>query len=260
VSLHRATPEQIQPILRALSGERAAIDAAGGPDKLTAAVAGLIDHTLLKPEASEDDIRRLCAEGVRHSFATVVVNPIYAALAAECVRSSAVRVCTVAGFPLGAAPTEAKRYEAQLALQAGAAEVDMVISIGAVKSGKYDLVESDVAAVVKACHAAAALCKVILETALLTTEEKQRVCQACLAAGADFVKTSTGFGPSGATPEDVALMRAAVGTRAGVKAAGGIRTLGDVEKMLAAGATRIGCSSSVRILEELRHRMGSASH
>jgi deoxyribose-phosphate aldolase len=259
VSLHLATPEQIQPILRALSGDPAALAAAGGAARLVAAVAGLLDHTLLKPEASEDDIRRLCAEGVRHGFATVVVNPVYVPLAAECVRSSAVRVCSVAGFPLGATPTAAKRYEAQLALEAGAAEVDMVISIGAVKSGKYELVESDIAAVVEDCHGAGALCKVILETALLTAPEKERSCRACLATGADFVKTSTGFGPSGATVEDVALLRAAVGTRAGVKAAGGIRTLADVEKMLAAGATRLGASSSVRIIEELRLRTGFAS-
>ncbi len=238
---------------------RLVIDA--GADRISAgpavgqvdgAVAGLIDHTLLKPEASRDDIRKLCQEAMRFGFASVCINPWYVPLAAERLRGSKVKVCTVAGFPLGATLPQVKIYEAEEAIKLGAQEVDMVINVGALKSGQDDVVELDVRGVVEACHRGGAICKVILETALLTIEEKVRACVACKKAGADFVKTSTGFGPAGATAEDVALMRAVVGAQIGVKAAGGIRTLEDLKKMVSAGATRIGASASVRILEEAR--------
>jgi len=220
--------------------------------QVDADIAALIDHTLLKPEASRDDIRKLCQEAVRFSFASVVVNPWYVPLAAELVRGSQVKVCTVAGFPLGSTLPQVKIYETEEAVKLGAQEIDMVINVGALKSGQDDLVELDVRGVVEASHRGGAICKAILETALLTLEEKVRASIACKKAGADFVKTSTGFGPGGATAEDVALMRAVVGSEVGVKAAGGIRSLEDLRKMVSAGATRIGASASVRILEEAR--------
>ncbi len=220
--------------------------------QVDADIAALIDHTLLKPEASRDDIRKLCQEAVRFSFASVVVNPWYVPLAAELVRGSQVKVCTVAGFPLGSTLPQVKIYETEEAVKMGAQEIDMVINVGALKSGQDDLVELDVRGVVEASHRGGAICKAILETALLTLEEKVRASIACKKAGADFVKTSTGFGPGGATAEDVALMRAVVGSDVGVKAAGGIRSLEDLRKMVSAGATRIGASASVRILEEAR--------
>ena len=225
-----------------------------GPDvaQLDADVAALIDHTLLKPEASRDDIRKLCQEAVRFSFASVVVNPWYVPLAAELARGSPVKVCTVVGFPLGATLPQVKIYETEETIKLGAQEIDMVINVGALKSGQDDVVELDIRGVADASHCGGAICKVILETALLTIEEKVRACIAAKNAGADYVKTSTGFGPSGATAEDVALMRAVVGSEIGVKAAGGIRTLEDVKKMVSAGATRIGASASVKILEQAR--------
>jgi len=220
--------------------------------QVDAEIAGRIDHTLLKPEASRDEIRKLCQEAVRFGFASVVINPWYVALAAELVRHSPVKVCTVVGFPLGATLSQVKIYETEQVLKLGAQEIDMVINIGALKSGQDDVVELDVRGVVEASHRSGAICKVILETGLLTTEEKVRACLAAKNAGADFVKTSTGFGPGGATAEDVALMRAVVGAEVGVKAAGGIRSLEDLQRMVSAGATRIGASASVRILEEAR--------
>ncbi len=225
---------------------------AGPAAQVDAAIAALIDHTLLKPEASRDDIRKLCQEAVRFSFASVCINPWYVPLAAELVRGSSVKVCTVAGFPLGATLPQVKIYETEQAIKLGAQEIDMVINIGALKSGQDDVVELDIRGVVEASHRGGAICKVILETALLTIEEKVRACVACKNAGADFVKTSTGFGPAGATAEDVALMRAVVGSDIGIKAAGGIRSLEDLKKMVSAGATRIGASASVRIIEEAR--------
>ena len=230
----------------------ARISAGPAITQVDAAVAALIDHTLLKPEASQADIRKLCQEAVRFGFASVVVNPWYVPLAAELVRGSEVKVCTVAGFPLGATLPQVKIYETEEAIKLGAQEIDMVINIGALKSGQDEVVELDVRGVVEASHRGGAICKVILETSLLTIEEKVRACVACKKAGADFVKTSTGFGPGGATAEDVALMRAVVGSEIGVKAAGGIRSLEDLKKMVSAGATRIGASASVRILEEAR--------
>jgi deoxyribose-phosphate aldolase len=228
------------------------ISAGADVRQFDAAIAHLIDHTLLKPEATRNDIVKLCQEALRFQFASVCVNPCYVPLAAEQLRGSAVRVCTVAGFPLGATLTQVKAYEAAEAVRLGAQEVDMVINVGALKSGQDDFVEQDIRAVVDACHRAGAICKVILETALLTPDEKVRACLASKNAGADFVKTSTGFGPGGATAEDVALMRAVVGREMGVKAAGGVRTLEDLKKMVSAGATRIGASASVKILEQAR--------
>lgn len=218
--------------------------------ELEAGFAGLIDHTLLKPEASRDDIRKLCREAVRFGFASVCINPWNVPLAAELVRGSAVKVCTVIGFPLGATLPRVKIQEAEEAIKLGAQEVDMVLNIGALKSGQDDVVESDIRGVVDAAHRGGAICKVIFETSLLTVEEKVRAAVASKKAGADFVKTSTGFSTGGATAEDVALMRAVVGSQIGVKASGGVRTLDDVKKMVCAGATRIGASASVKIMEQ----------
>jgi len=225
---------------------------AGPAVSVDAEIAALIDHTLLKPEASRDDLRKLCQEAVRFGFASVVVNPWYVPLAAELVRGSSVKVCTVVGFPLGATLPQVKIHEAEETIKLGAQEIDMVINIGALKSGQDDVVEFDIRGVVEASHRGGAICKAILETALLTMEEKVRASVAAKNAGADYVKTSTGFGPAGATAEDVAVMRAVVGSEVGVKAAGGIRTLEDLKKMVSAGATRIGASASVKILEQAR--------
>ncbi|MGH9735569.1 MAG: deoxyribose-phosphate aldolase [Candidatus Acidiferrales bacterium] len=215
-------------------------------------VARLIDHTLLKPEASRDDIRRISEEALKYGFATVCVNPTNVAQAADVLRGSNVHVCTVAGFPLGATPPQVKIYETEQSIGLGAREIDMVINIGALKSGDYAALEDDIRGVVDACHHGGSVCKVILECALLTDGEKQDACRAAQNAGAEFVKTSTGFGPGGATVDDVRLMRAAVGPEMGVKAAGGIRTFEDLKRMVEAGATRIGASASVKIIEEAR--------
>jgi deoxyribose-phosphate aldolase len=219
---------------------------------IEADIARLIDHTLLKPEATRDDIRKLCLEALKFGFASVCINPWNVSLAAEILRGSEVRVCTVVGFPLGATLPQVKMFEAEESIKLGAQEIDMVINVGALKSAQDDAVESDIRGVADACHRGGAICKVILETALLTMEEKVRGSLAAKNAGADFVKTSTGFGPGGATAEDVRLMRAVVGGEIGVKAAGGVRTLEDLQKMVEAGATRIGASASVKILEQAR--------
>jgi deoxyribose-phosphate aldolase len=229
---------------------RISAGAAVGP--IEADIARLIDHTLLKPEASRDDIRKLCEEALKYGFASVCVNPWNVSQAAEMLRGSEVRVCTVAGFPLGATLPQVKVYEAEEAIKLGAQEVDMVINVGALKSGQDEAVEADIRGVVEASHRGGAIVKVILETALLTTDEKVRGSLAAKNAAADFVKTSTGFGPGGATAEDVRLMRAVVGGEIGVKAAGGVRSLEDLKKMVEAGATRIGASASVKILEQAR--------
>ncbi len=215
-------------------------------------IARLIDHTLLKPEASREDIQRLCEEAIDYGFASVCVNPWNVSQAAELVRGTEVRVCAVVGFPLGATLPIVKEFEAGEALKAGAQEIDMVINVGALKSGQEALAEADIRGVADASHRAGALCKVILETALLTREEKVRGSLLAKKAGADFVKTSTGFGPGGATVEDVRLIRETVGSGTGIKAAGGVRTLEEVRKMVEAGATRIGTSSGVKIIEQLR--------
>jgi deoxyribose-phosphate aldolase len=238
---------------------RAVIDA--GADRIScgptarpaeAGVAALIDHTLLKPDATRDDITKLCTEAAKFRFASVCVNPWNVAQAAELLRGSCVKVCTVVGFPLGATLPQVKIYEAEQAIKLGAQEIDMVENVGALKSGRDEVVEQDIRGVVEACHRSGAICKVILETTLLTNDEKFRASIAAKNAGADFVKTSTGFASGGATAEDVVLMRAAVGAGMGIKASGGIRTLDDVKKMVSAGATRIGASASVKILEQVR--------
>ncbi len=218
----------------------------------TQKIAGVIDHTILKPEATSAQIRQLCEEALHFGFASACMNPFYVPLAAELMRGSAVKVCTVAGFPLGATTTDAKVFEAQEAIQHGAQEIDMVMNVGALKSGDDEAVEEDIRRVTDACHRGKAICKVILENCLLTREEKIRACQIAMRAGADYVKTSTGFNSGGATVEDVELMRATVGPKMGVKASGGIRTYEDVLKMVAAGATRIGTSSGVKIVEQAR--------
>jgi deoxyribose-phosphate aldolase len=210
-------------------------------------LARLIDHTLLKPEATETQIRTLCAEARQYQFAAVCVNPSWVSLCAELVSGSNVRVCTVIGFPLGATTTIVKVAEARDAIGNGATEIDMVINIGALKSGNDDLVRRDVREVVMAAQGKALL-KVILETALLTREEKIKACLLAKQAGADFVKTSTGFGPGGATVEDVALLRETVGKQMGVKASGGIRDRATAESLVKAGATRLGTSSSIAIV------------
>ena len=217
--------------------------------KIDPAIASLIDHTILKPEATRADVLKVCREARQYSFASVCINPYWVPLVRGELAGSTVKVCTVVGFPLGATSTESKAAETAIAIRDGAEEVDMVINVGALRSGENDVVKGDIAAVVGAAHPRGVVVKVILETALLDDKQKTVACQLAKAAGADFVKTSTGFGPSGATAHDVALMRQTVGPEMGVKAAGGIRTLADLEAMKAAGATRIGASASVKIVE-----------
>jgi deoxyribose-phosphate aldolase len=212
--------------------------------------AALIDHTLLKPEANESDIRKLCSEAAEFGFASVCVNPSWVKTAAEFLKGSGVPVCTVIGFPLGATLPDVKAYEARRSIFNGAREVDMVINIGALKSGDDCTVEDDIRAVVEAAHENHILCKVIIETALLTDEEKVRACLAAKNAGADFVKTSTGFSKGGATVHDVSLMRKTVGRALGVKASGGVKGIDDARAMFEAGATRIGASVGVKIAQE----------
>lgn len=208
-------------------------------------LASYIDHTLLKPEATESQIRVLCAEARQWRFASVCVNPRWAATAAEELRGSRVKVCTVIGFPLGASVSAVKEFEARRAVADGADELDMVVSVGDLKAGRDEYVRSDIAAVVRGAQGRTV--KVIIEACLLTDEEKARACRLAAAAGADFVKTSTGFSKGGATVHDVALMRAVVGPDVGVKAAGGIHTRAEAEEMIAAGATRIGASAGAAI-------------
>ena len=212
-------------------------------------LASYIDHTLLKPEASREQIRAVCEEAKQYHFASVCVNPCWVPLIAEELKGSGVSVCCVIGFPLGASLSSVKAFEAREAVAAGAQEIDMVINIGAVKSGGWELVREDIAAV-NAAKGTAKL-KVIIETCLLTDEEKVRVCQIAKEAGADFVKTSTGFSTGGATVHDVELMRKTVGPEMGVKASGGVRTLADALAMIEAGASRLGASAGVKIIEAL---------
>jgi deoxyribose-phosphate aldolase len=221
--------------------------------------ASLIDHTLLKPEATDEDIKRLCDEAARYRFASVCVNPTWVRVAACALQGSGVPVCTVIGFPLGATMSDVKAYEARRAIQDGAREVDMVINVGALKSGDDCLVEHDIHAVVEAAHEYGVTTKVIIETALLTDEEKVRACQAAKRAGADFVKTSTGFSKGGATVADILLMRSTVGPDLGVKASGGVKNLEDARKLVEAGATRIGASVGVKIAQEAAGEKGAAS-
>jgi deoxyribose-phosphate aldolase len=215
------------------------------------AVARVIDHTLLKPEATAEQVTRLCEEAVRFEFATAFINPWFVPFAASLLQGTTVKVGAPVGFPLGANTTATKRAEAQDLLRLGAHELDMVLNIGALKSRERKLVENDIRGVVEIAHESGALLKVILETVLLTVDEKILACELAVAAGADFVKTSTGFAGGGATVDDVALMRGVVGKRAGVKASGGIRSVSDLVAMLDAGANRIGTSAGVEIVKEL---------
>lgn len=212
--------------------------------------ASLIDHTLLKPEATEAEIKTLCEEAAQHRFASVCVNPTWVRAAACHLNKTGVPVCTVVGFPLGATLPDVKAYEARRAIFDGAREIDMVLNVGALKSGDDCAAEHDIRLVAQAAHEFGLICKVIIETALLTDDEKVRACQAAQRAGADFVKTSTGFAKGGATVADVALMRQTVGAELGVKASGGVRSLEDARRMVEAGATRIGASVGVKIAQE----------
>ncbi len=237
-------PEDVDSII-ASGADR--ISATSGVGDAGERMASMIDHTVLKPSASREDIEKLCEEARRFRFASVCVNPCYVPLCAQMLRMTSVKVCTVVGFPLGANRSEVKAFETERAISDGAQEVDMVINVGALKSKDHELVESDIRAVVEMCRSIV-VSKVIIEAALLTDEEKVTACTLAKAAGADFVKTSTGFGPGGATAHDVALMRGVVGEDMGVKAAGGIRDVETAEEMIAAGASRIGASASVKIV------------
>lgn len=224
----------------------------------TAGVSTMIDHTLLKPDATRDEIEKLCREAAEFHFATVCVNPTWVALSAARLRGTGVGVCSVVGFPLGATTAEVKNFETRRAIYDGATEIDMVINVGALKSGDLRTVERDIEAVTEPCRQCGVGSKVIIEAALLTDEEKITACTLSKAAGADFVKTSTGFGPGGATAADVALMRRVVGAEMGVKAAGGVRDLEGLKAMVAAGASRVGASAGVRIVQESRGQATAA--
>ena len=239
-------PDRLQGVIEA-GATRVGVHATGGAP---ASVAAMIDHTLLKPDATRTQIEELCREAAQFGFATVCVNPTWVALSAQRLKGSGTRVCSVVGFPLGATTPDVKAYETRRAIFDGAREIDMVINVGALKSGDLRTVEIDLEAVTGASRDCGALSKVIIEAALLSDDEKVTACTLAKAAGADYVKTSTGFGPGGATPADVALMRRVVGTAMGVKAAGGIRDYETVKTMVAAGATRVGASAGVRIVKE----------
>lgn len=244
--LYECCPERLHGVLEA-GASRLGLHASGAP---AGPVASLIDHTLLKADATKAEIEKLCGEAAEFGFATVCVNPTWVALAARRLRGSRSGVCSVVGFPLGATTPDVKHYETRRAIFDGAREVDMVINIGALKSGDLRLVERDIEAVVGACREAGVVSKVIIEAALLTDDEKVTATTLTKAAGADFVKTSTGFGPGGATAADVALMRRVVGAEMGVKAAGGVKDFAALEAMVKAGATRIGASAGVRIVQQ----------
>jgi deoxyribose-phosphate aldolase len=227
------------------------------PDNL----ASFIDHTLLKPEASESDILKVCAEAAEYRFKSVCVNPVWVKTVKTALKGSGVLTCSVVGFPLGATPSDVKTFEARGAVLDGADEIDMVINIAAARAGDKGALVEDIAAVAEAVHASGATLKVIIETALLDDTQKVLACEAAVEAGADFVKTSTGFNGGGATPEDVALMRRTVGPAVGVKASGGVRSLADAQAMIAAGATRIGASSGIAIVRgEVKDEQGSSAY
>jgi deoxyribose-phosphate aldolase len=239
-------PDRLRGVIDA-GATRVGVYAFGGAPT---GVASMIDHTLLKPDATRANIEELCREAAQFRFATVCVNPTWVALAARLLAGSGVGVCSVVGFPLGATTADVKAYETRRAIFDGAREIDMVINVGALKSGDLAAAERDITAVVVPCRDCGVLSKVIIEAALLTDDEKVTACTLAKAAGADYVKTSTGFGPGGATAADVALMRRVVGAEMGVKAAGGVRDLDAVKAMIAAGATRVGASAGVRIVQE----------
>jgi deoxyribose-phosphate aldolase len=246
--LYDCCPGRVGGLIDA-GASRLGLHAAGGRP---GDVASLIDHTLLKPEATQQEIEALCREASEFHFATVCVNPAWVALAARWLRGSGVGVCSVVGFPLGATTADVKQYETRRVIYDGAAEVDMVINIGALKSGDLRTVERDIEAVASACRECGVLSKVIIEAALLTDEEKVTASTLSKAAGADYVKTSTGFAKGGATVADVELMRRVVGPEMGVKAAGGVRDYAQLKAMQAAGATRVGASAGVKIVRESR--------
>lgn len=248
-------PDRVQSVIDA-GATRLGLHAAGGG---TGDVSSLIDHTLLKPDATAQDVDTLCAEAAEHRFATVCVNPAWVRRAATRLRGSGVGICAVVGFPLGATTADVKHFETRRVIFDGATEVDMVINVGALKSGDLRTVERDIESVAMPAADCGVLSKVIIEAALLTDDEKVTACTLARAAGADFVKTSTGFGPGGATAHDVALMRRVVGDRMGVKAAGGVRELDQVKAMVAAGASRIGASAGVRIVGQARGGGSGAS-
>jgi deoxyribose-phosphate aldolase len=248
-------PSRLRGVLDA-GATRLGVHASGGAPS---GVSGMIDHTLLKPDATRADIEKLCREAAEYRFATVCVNPAWVAIAASLLRGSGVGVCSVVGFPLGATTPDVKQYETRRAIYDGASEIDMVINIGALKSGDLRTVEKDIEAVVDPCRQCGVISKVIIEAALLTDEEKVTASTLTKAAGADFVKTSTGFGPGGATVADVALMRRVVGAEMGVKAAGGVRDLEGLKAMVAAGASRVGASAGVRIVQESRGEKRTAA-
>ncbi len=239
-------PDRLSGVIDA-GATRVGLHAAGGAPS---GIASMIDHTLLKPDATRQQIEELCREAAQFKFATVCVNPAWVATCARLLQGSGVLVCSVVGFPLGATTADVKGYETQRAIFDGAREIDTVINVGALKSGDLHVVEKDIEAVVEPCRACGVLSKVIIEAALLNDDEKVTACQLVKAAGADYVKTSTGFGPGGATAADVALMRRVVGAEMGVKAAGGVRDLESVKAMIAAGATRVGASAGVKIVQQ----------
>ena len=254
--LYECCPDRLRGVIEA-GATRLGLHAAGGA---AAGVASMIDHTLLKPDATRKDVQSLCREAAEYSFASVCVNPTWVAECAGLLRDTSVKVCSVVGFPLGATTADTKHYETRRAIFDGAREIDMVINVGALKSGDLRVVERDIEAVASPCRDAAVISKVIIEAALLTDDEKVTACTIAKAAGADFVKTSTGFGPGGATAADVALMRRVVGAEMGVKAAGGVRDLEGLNAMVAAGATRIGASAGVRIVQESRGEQPAAAN
>jgi deoxyribose-phosphate aldolase len=241
-------PDRLRGVIAA-GATRVGLHAIGGAP---AGVASMIDHTLLKPDATRANIGELCREAAQFKFATVCVNPTWVAAASRLLAGSGVGVCSVVGFPLGATTPDVKGYETQRAIFDGAREIDMVINIGALKSGELRVVERDIEAVTTPCRSCGALSKVIIEAALLTDDEKITACTIAKAAGADYVKTSTGFASGGATPADVALMRRVVGADMGVKAAGGVRDLEGMKAMIAAGASRVGASAGVKIVQQAR--------
>jgi deoxyribose-phosphate aldolase len=239
-------PDRLRGVIDA-GATRVGVHASGGAP---AGVASMIDHTLLKPDATRKNIEELCREAAQFKFATVCVNPTWVALASRLLAGSGVGVCSVVGFPLGATTPDVKGYETQRAIFDGAREIDMVINVGALKSGDLRAVERDIEAVTSPCRSCGALSKVIIEAALLTDDEKITACTLAKAAGADYVKTSTGFASGGATAADVALMRRVVGAEMGVKAAGGVRDFEGMKAMIAAGATRVGASAGVKIVQQ----------
>ena len=253
--LYDCCPDRLKGVLDA-GASRIGLHATGGA---AGTVAAMIDHTLLKPDATRQEIEKLCREAAQFHFATVCVNPAWVSFCAGLLRGSGVGVCSVVGFPLGATTPDVKHYETRRAIFDGAAEIDMVINIGALKSGDLKLVERDIAAVVGPCREAGVTSKVIIEAALLNDDEKIAASTLSKAAGADFVKTSTGFASGGATAADVALMRRVVGAEMGVKAAGGVRDLEGMKAMIAAGASRVGASAGVKIVQESQGQKPTAA-